>query len=284
MVKAHFESLAASGTFLGRYRMANHQEKSTSFKLEREALTGLITDRGDGKSEEIRLLRVQPVRTDAVATSRTPAVFIRGTGFVVAPDLIATNYHVVEGGSAWEIAFPTTGTKLRLALVVADKANDLALLRVIDNPIQDLKPLAIVPSRGARLGEELYTVGFPLSGLLSGGHKVATGVLSATAGIEDDPRLFQITVPTQPGNSGGPIFNSRGEVVGVLASTLSVEFLYRATQHIPQNVNFAIKSDYLILLMNQSDSLRGASPTMGQTRADQIEMSQGSIGQITALK
>jgi serine protease Do len=94
------------------------------------------------------------------------------------------------------------------------------------------------------LGEELYTLGFPLGDLLGAGHKVATGVLSSATGIEDDPRLFQISVPTQPGNSGGPVLNERGEVVGILASTLSVDYLYRKQGHIPQNVNFAIKSDY----------------------------------------
>ena len=81
-------------------------------------------------------------------------------------------------------------------------------------------------------------------------------------GIDDDPRMFQRTVPVQSGNSGGPIVNEKGEVVGVLASTLSVEYLYRAQKHIPQNVNFATKSDYLSLLLSQAkgDPAVGVAP------------------------
>ena len=124
----------------------------------------------------------------------------------------------------------------------------------VKDVVSPLKALNVVAARTAKLGEEVYTVGFPLTGILSDGHKVATGIVSGLAGLDNDPRLFQLTVPTQPGNSGGPIFNSKGEVVGMLASTLSVDYLYKVAKTIPQNVNFAIKSDYLLLLIAQGPS------------------------------
>ncbi len=104
-------------------------------------------------------------------------------------------------------------------------------------------------------------------------------------GIDDDPRMFQITVQIQPGNSGGPIFNSKGQVIGILVSTLSSEYLFKAQGHIPQNVNFAIKSDYLLALIPQR-----SPPQKVQTgslsnlsRADQVEALRDSIGQVKTV-
>lgn len=207
-----------------------------------------------------------------------------GTAFVIGQNLIATNFHVIDGGTAWELRFPSTDEAWPLELVIADKANDLVVMRV-KGAVSPLKPLSVVPARTARLGEDVYSVGFPLTGLLSDGHKVSTGVVSGLAGLDNDPRFFQLTVPTQPGNSGGPIFNSKGEVVGILASTLSVDYLYKATRTVPQNVNFAIKSDYLLLLVAQADSgtaVAKVSPS-GVSRADQIANAQASIGLVSTF-
>ena len=207
-----------------------------------------------------------------------------GTGFAVGQNLIATNFHVIESGAEWELRFPSTNEAWPLELLIADKANDLAVMRV-KGAVSPLKPLSVVAARTAKLGEEIYTVGFPLTGILSDGHKVATGIVSGMAGLDNDPRFFQLTVPTQPGNSGGPIFNSKGEVVGMLASTLSVDYLYRVAKTIPQNVNFAIKSDYLLLLMAQADSGTAVAKVSasGVSRVDQIADAQASIGLVSTF-
>ena len=139
-------------------------------------------------------------------------------------------------------------------------------------------------SETARLGDEVYTIGFPLADLLGSDHKLATGVLSAMSGIDDDPRMFQITVPVQPGNSGGPIINEEGEVIGILASTLSVEYLYRAQKHIPQNVNFAMKGDYLSLLLRQAKSDPTVSVAPRGSRSDQIEVIRKAVARITSIQ
>ena len=85
-------------------------------------------------------------------------------------------------------------------------------------------------------------VGFPYGALLGSQPKVTTGIISATVGIEDDSRIFQTTAPIQPGNSGGPLLDRSGNVVGVIEASLDDFAIAAATGSLPQNVNFAIKA------------------------------------------
>ena len=86
-------------------------------------------------------------------------------------------------------------------------------------------------------------LGFPLRGLLANQANVTVGIVSATAGLQDDDRFLQITAPVQPGNSGGPLFDRGGNVVGVIVAKLDALQVAELTGDIPQNVNFAIKAD-----------------------------------------
>ena len=93
-------------------------------------------------------------------------------------------------------------------------------------------------------GEKVFTIGYPASSVLGERPKYTEGVISAVTGIRDDPTVFQITVPIQPGNSGGPLFNQRGEVIGITTASLSL----RAAEvlgAIPQNINYALKSSFV---------------------------------------
>ncbi len=94
--------------------------------------------------------------------------------------------------------------------------------------------------RGVRPGDSIMVIGFPLKGLLAEDPSVTTGVVSALAGPGNDARLIQITAPVQPGNSGGPLLDEAGNVVGVVVSKLDALKVAAITGDIPQNVNFAI--------------------------------------------
>ena len=85
-------------------------------------------------------------------------------------------------------------------------------------------------------------LGFPLRGLLANQANVTVGIVSATAGLQDDARFLQITAPVQPGNSGGPLFDRSGNIVGVIVAKLDALQVAELTGDIPQNVNFAIKA------------------------------------------
>ncbi|MDG4549179.1 MAG: trypsin-like peptidase domain-containing protein [Candidatus Contendobacter sp.] len=161
-----------------------------------------------------------------------------GTGFCVHPDgYVLTNHHVIEG--AREILARSPRQRCALEPVFADPTNDLALLRAAA-PLAGVAVFRDGPQ--ARLGEAVMVVGYPLGGLLGSGPQVTTGNVSSLIGLGDDTRSLQFTAPTQSGNSGGPLLDGDGAVVGVVSSKLNVVRVHEMTGDIPQNVNFAIKA------------------------------------------
>jgi hypothetical protein len=161
-----------------------------------------------------------------------------GTGFFVSRDgFLITNHHVVEGMSEFAAASPRG--RAGLELVFSDRHNDLALLKSATPPAS---VAAFRTGRTALLGEGVISIGYPLSGLLGSGPQVTTGNVSSLIGLGDDTRSLQFTAPVQSGNSGGPLFDSTGAVVGVINSKLDAAKIQELTGDLPQNVNFAIKA------------------------------------------
>jgi hypothetical protein len=157
-----------------------------------------------------------------------------GTGFYVSADgSVLTNQHVVDGCA--EIRVPVENAVGRP--VVADQANDLAIFKLeVTN-----RPTAIFPaSDELRQGEEVFVFGFPLDGYLPAAGNITPGIISALAGPGNNSSLIQMTAPVQPGNSGGPLFNKKGLVVGVVVGKADAIKIARMTGDIPQNINFAI--------------------------------------------
>lgn len=152
-----------------------------------------------------------------------------GSGFFVAPHVVATNYHVVDEITSAYVEVYNSGKTLPVTKILAtDPANDLALLYVPDN---GLKPLTMGSDKTLQIGDEVFAVGAPLGLTLT----ASAGMLSSYANGD----LLQITAPISPGNSGGPLVNSNGEVVGVVCA-------YYAGG---QNINLAIRVSKLKQLM-----------------------------------
>lgn len=167
-----------------------------------------------------------------------PGDTFTGTGFCVHPDgYILTNHHVIE--DARQICGRSPRHRCTLELVFADPTNDLALLRA-DTPPPGVAKFRDGPS--ARLGETVVVVGYPLGGLLGSGPQVTTGNISSLIGPGDDTRSLQFTAPTQTGNSGSPLLDSDGTVVGVVSAKLNAIRIHEITGDVPQNINFAIKA------------------------------------------
>ncbi len=147
-----------------------------------------------------------------------------------------TNAHVVEGCTTISV-MPDGGEPLPARLIASDKANDLALLKV------DHQPAKVAAIRiGIRLGELVSVFGFPLSSVLASTGNFTHGNVTALAGLGDDTRHIQISAPVQPGNSGGPLLDHQGNLVGVVTYKLNALKTAAASGDMPQNVNFALKA------------------------------------------
>jgi serine protease Do len=161
-----------------------------------------------------------------------------GTGFFVTnKGHVLTNAHVVEECASIRVTTDERDSSQGVVLA-QDIINDLA---VVETTLKPTKVAALRPS--IRLGESVAAFGYPLTDVLSISGNFTSGNVTALAGLKDDSRYLQISAPVQPGNSGGPLFDQNGNVVGVVTSKLNALKLMIATDgDIAQNVNFAIKS------------------------------------------
>ncbi|MDD9973448.1 MAG: tetratricopeptide repeat-containing serine protease family protein [Candidatus Poribacteria bacterium] len=160
-----------------------------------------------------------------------------GSGFFVKPNLIATNYHVIAGAASGTAKLVGKYTTYKIeGWTATDEDNDLALLKV---SAYGIKPLPLGNSDAVKIGETVYVAGNPkgLEGTFS------DGIISSRRGKYTKER-FQMTAPISPGSSGGPVLNSKGEVIGVSVA------VHRDLD--AQNLNFSIRSNYLGTLLTHS--------------------------------
>jgi S1-C subfamily serine protease len=144
------------------------------------------------------------------------------------------------------------GDKLYKAKIIkTDSANDIAILKTEGQFV----PLSIGAANQSRIGDDVFTIGFPAPLIQGFAPKPTKGSINAASGLQDDPRFFQISIPVQPGNSGGPLVDERGNVVGIVTSTLSPAIAL-SEGFIPQNVNYAIKARYAIALIDSVPDIR----------------------------
>ena len=170
--------------------------------------------------------------------SESPGL-ITGTGFFVSWDgHLLTNHHVVQDASRIQVRLDD-GELIEAELVTADRRHDLALLKV--DAIR--QPLPLRREHGLEKGEEVLVLGYPLLTLQGQEQKATFGRVNALSGLRGDERFAQIDAPIQPGNSGGPLLNHAGEVVGIVTSMLHPLAVLYVSGALPQNVNYALKSD-----------------------------------------
>jgi len=164
-----------------------------------------------------------------------------GTGFFITEDgFLVTNDHVVR--HATQVSLITGKGRITASVVKTDAAHDLALLKAEGM----FTPLPVATNGTVRLGSTVATVGFPNVRLQGFSPKLAKGEIAALSGMEDDPRYFQISVPLQPGNSGGALVDERGNVVGIVSAKLDANAALLTSGALPENVNYAVKSSCLL--------------------------------------
>ena len=153
-------------------------------------------------------------------------------------------------------------------ILETDRRNDLALLKIsslkrasvetkslirkLGISVVPLAPDGLMRSEDVELGEDILVAGYPYGEVFSNSIKVTKGIVSANRGLGDDTGQFQIDAAVQPGNSGGPIYDENGNIVGVVVSQLNKVKFAKATGSIPENVNFGIKASTVRQFLNAS--------------------------------
>ena len=183
------------------------------------------------------------------AGNTTGTSIYAGTGFMFSgKDYVITNWHVIRGMNSIKIKF-LNGEKINASVLLKDAENDIAFLKLEKTPQLPPSNIRIGDSSKIRMGDEVFTIGYPAYQILGENPKYTRGEVNALSGINDDPRVFQVSVQIQPGNSGGPLFNSSGEVIGITQASLDPKVAVGVLGALPQNVNYAIKSSYISNLL-----------------------------------
>ena len=196
-------------------------------------------------------------------------VEVSGSGFVVSKNAhIVTNNHVVAD-CVGDIHGNLAGqAPVKLRVVSTDEENDLALLQGTKKFKE--KDIATIRASAVNSGDQVVAIGYPLHGLLTSDLTVTTGIISSLAGVHNDTRFLQISAPVQPGNSGGPLHDTSGNIVGVVTAKLNALRIAKATGDIPENINFAIKTGALRdFLDNGAVPYQTAEPA-GETKTADI--------------
>lgn len=261
-VKASLIKTATSSLFKLKWFMANKSVNEDPYATFETGIMNVIFPNQD-KGIYIKLY---PTADDNVSVSNNSKS--SGTGFAISSDgYIVTNYHVTQGASNISVRgvkgdFSKT---FKAKVIVEDKNNDLAIIKIEDTNFTNCGTPPYKIDRAVKdVGTSVYALGYPLRATMGDEVKLTNGIISSKSGFQGDITTYQISVPVQPGNSGGPLFDSQGNVVGIInAKHLGAE-----------NASYSIKTSYLMSLievMNESPALPNSNTISSKNLADQVK-------------
>lgn len=231
-VKAELRPSASTGLFKATWYMADKSKNEDAY---------LVFDGTTMKTyvanKETNYLKMYPTASSQNGIAASGSSW-SGTGFALKNGYIATNYHVVENANninVYGIGGNST-IKYSASVIATDKVNDLALIQIKDSQFRGFGKIPYkVKTTTSDVGEDVFVLGYPLITTMGNEIKLTTGVISSKTGFMGDVALYQISAPIQPGNSGGPLFDNQGNLIGIV----------NAKHKGAENVGYAIKASYL---------------------------------------
>lgn len=258
-LKAVFEPTSVKDVFSARWYMGDKKPFETFATIEHAALLNIQLRDNAGKATQDRFIKMYPSAKEVVSSSKENSK-ASGSGFFVSENgIIATNAHVIADAERIEVSVSNERglSTYNAKVILMDGKNDVALLQIDDQKFQELSSIPYSIVENSAVGSKVFTIGYPLNDVMGSNYKVTDGIISSLSGISDDVRYYQISVPIQPGNSGGPLFNKDGNIIGITSARLNS----KAVGVQVENVNYAIKSSYLLSLINMLPNPRKSNPT-----------------------
>lgn len=217
---------------------------------------------------EEKFIKVYPDESD-IRKRREENTFTpsSGSAFAFSQDgLVVSNYHVIEGAKRITIKGINGdfSHSYDAKVLVEDKRNDLVILKVDNITLSDQIPYVLTP-QVQDVGTSIFCLGFPLRATMGDEVKLTNGIISSKTGFDGDITTYQISAPVQPGNSGGPLFDDKGQLIGIVSA-----------KHIgAENVSYAIKISYLKGLseiMDKSPKMPSVNLLNGKNLAEQVKI------------
>lgn len=192
-----------------------------------------------------------------------------GTGYAISSNgYIVTNHHVTNGATSIKIRgingdFSKTFTA---KIIIEDKNNDLSIIKIDDSNFTTLGTIPyVIANRTSDVGSSVFVLGYPLRATMGDEVKLTNGIISSKSGFQGDVTSYQVTAPIQPGNSGGPLFDEKGSIIGIINA-----------KHVgAENASYAIKASYLmnlIDLMPNTPKLQTVSTVAGKSLTEQVKI------------
>lgn len=203
------------------------------------------------RREVDRLKKAHTAIIKDINTAATPAprpARFSGTGFAISTDgYVVTSSHVIEGADSIMIE-NKAGLKYKVREIYRDAVNDLSILKIEDPSFKGFNKLPYTfKTNASDLGEKVFTLGYPREDVVFG-----EGSLSSASGFEGDTAAYQISIPLNPGNSGGPLLDDKGNVIGVISGKQAGQ----------EGASFAVKSEYLLQMINEVPGVTSFSPVV----------------------
>ena len=217
----------------------------------------------NSKMKDSNYLKLYPKSNNNIKSS--------GTGFAISSNgVIITNNHVIDGANKIIVKGLNGDFSMSYSakVLVTDKTNDLAIIKIDDVQFKNISKLPYtIKTKLSDVGENIFVLGFPLRATMGEEIKLTNGLISSKTGFQGDITTYQVSAPVQPGNSGGPVFDKEGNIIGII----------KAKHQLAENVSYAIKSSYLINLLEILDpsvSLPLVNILHSKTLSQQVELAK----------
>lgn len=265
-VKAYLTPSATPYLFKTKWYLANKTISEDLYITFEKGFMKIIWT--NGNSENL-YLKLYPTVNDNIAQSSNSSKLASGSGFGISSSgIIVTNFHVIDGAKSIKVRGINSDFNMtyKAKVLVSDKNNDLALIQIDDFGFTSLGTIPYTIKTGlAGVGENIFVLGYPLRATMGDEIKLTNGIVSSRTGFQGDITSYQISAPVQPGNSGGPLFDNQGNLIGIINA-----------KHVgAENASYAVKISYLTNLIDILPSppkLQTVNSLTGKTLTQQVTL------------